>query len=107
MSDNSDATTGSDQAQAAVRAQASHLQEHLAELESSMEGMLRDHDTLQEDLDQTRTMIESVRFDMQLAQRAVARIDNGTYGQCVECGKTIAPARLEALPAVERCSNCA
>src|SRR5919202_635533 len=29
---------------------------------------------------------------------ALARIDAGTYGTCVNCGKPIAPERLEAIP---------
>lgn len=38
---------------------------------------------------------------------ALARIDNGTYGTCSNCGETIALARLEAEPAATRCIKCA
>ena len=40
-------------------------------------------------------------------ERALARLDNGTYGTCVECGEDIAPERLEALPATALCFDCA
>ena len=35
--------------------------------------------------------------------RAIARIDEGTYGICVRCGKPIEKARLKALPYVDLC----
>jgi DnaK suppressor protein len=38
---------------------------------------------------------------------ALARIDNGTYGSCANCGETIPSARLEAEPAATRCVKCA
>lgn len=39
--------------------------------------------------------------------RALAKIDAGTYGRCDECGKAIGRDRLEALPAASRCVECA
>ena len=33
-----------------------------------------------------------------LVEAALARLDDGSFGDCVRCGKPIAPARLEALP---------
>lgn len=34
---------------------------------------------------------------------ALKRIDDGTYGQCVDCGRPIEPARLEAVPWAPYC----
>ena len=34
---------------------------------------------------------------------ALKRIENGSYGQCVDCGQTIPEKRLEALPWAARC----
>ncbi|MGE3744380.1 MAG: TraR/DksA family transcriptional regulator [Sphingomonadaceae bacterium] len=39
--------------------------------------------------------------------RALLRIENGTYGECVRCGDTIAPKRLEARPEAALCFSCA
>lgn len=39
-------------------------------------------------------------------EAAVERLDRGAYGLCGECGETIAPARLRALPDVETCVQC-
>jgi RNA polymerase-binding protein DksA len=40
-------------------------------------------------------------------KRALARIEDGTYGECVRCGEGIAPARLEARPEAALCIDCA
>ncbi|GAA3028022.1 TraR/DksA family transcriptional regulator [Microbacterium dextranolyticum] len=38
---------------------------------------------------------------------ALARLDAGSYGTCVVCGRAIAPARLEARPMATTCIACA
>lgn len=40
-------------------------------------------------------------------EKAIARIDDGTYGLCKQCGEPIADKRLEALPFAELCIDCA
>jgi DnaK suppressor protein len=40
-------------------------------------------------------------------KRALARIEDGNYGECVRCGEDIAPARLEARPEAALCIDCA
>lgn len=40
-------------------------------------------------------------------KRALARIEDGTYGECVRCGEEIAPGRLEARPEAALCIDCA
>ena len=37
---------------------------------------------------------------------ALERLDQGEYGQCVECGEAIAPARLNVIPEVTTCIRC-
>lgn len=37
---------------------------------------------------------------------ALARLEQGTYGNCFECGKEVAEKRLRALPFAVRCKNC-
>jgi DnaK suppressor protein len=37
---------------------------------------------------------------------ALARIDDGSYGHCVDCGNTVPDERLEARPATARCVPC-
>ncbi|RMD89903.1 MAG: TraR/DksA family transcriptional regulator [Alphaproteobacteria bacterium] len=38
---------------------------------------------------------------------ALARMDEGEYGYCCECGEAIAPRRLEIDPAAAVCVSCA
>jgi DnaK suppressor protein len=40
-------------------------------------------------------------------ERALAKLDEGTYGTCDACGEPIAPARLEAMPDSVLCVPCA
>jgi len=37
---------------------------------------------------------------------ALDHLRDGDYGTCVECGETIAPARLRVMPEVETCVRC-
>jgi DnaK suppressor protein len=38
--------------------------------------------------------------------RALAKIEDGTYGSCEQCGDTIPDARLQALPHAALCVTC-
>ncbi len=40
-------------------------------------------------------------------ERALAKIDEGTYATCDVCGKPIAPGRLNAAPESALCIECA
>lgn len=40
-------------------------------------------------------------------ERAIGRIDAGTYGRCESCGGPIPEARLAAMPSATRCVKCA
>lgn len=104
---NIDDSTAIDKARETLLVQVARFEAQLQEMESGMAGLLRDHDTIQEDRDGTRRLIESVRGDLQRAQRALERISTGTFGQCTNCGGQIAAPRLEAIPEAERCTACA
>lgn len=38
-------------------------------------------------------------------ERALEKLDEGTYGVCDECGRPIPPERLDAIPWAVRCVN--
>ena len=40
-------------------------------------------------------------------EAALAKLEDGTYGKCEDCGEAIAPARLEAMPSARFCITCA
>jgi RNA polymerase-binding protein DksA len=39
-------------------------------------------------------------------EAAIARIAEGDYGECIDCGQEIAARRLAALPTARRCVQC-
>jgi RNA polymerase-binding protein DksA len=43
---------------------------------------------------------------LEAVDAALARLDAGTFGSCVRCGRPIAPERLEALPWAAHCIDC-
>ena len=40
-------------------------------------------------------------------ERALAKLEEGSYGRCDTCGGEIAPGRLEAVPESVLCIDCA
>jgi DnaK suppressor protein len=44
--------------------------------------------------------------ELATVQRALARIADGTYGECADCGNPIPYPRLAAYPAALRCVAC-
>jgi DnaK suppressor protein len=50
---------------------------------------------------------ESLERGLARTERALAKLDDGTYGTCDSCGKPIARARLQAIPDGVLCLACA
>jgi DnaK suppressor protein len=51
--------------------------------------------------------IDQARTRLQQVDEALERMDEGTYGICVDCGEEINEARLEVRPLSIRCVECA
>jgi DnaK suppressor protein len=43
---------------------------------------------------------------LQAIEEALSRIEQKTYGICLDCGESIAPARLNAIPWTRVCITC-
>jgi DnaK suppressor protein len=50
---------------------------------------------------------ESLERVLSRTERAVAKLDDGSYGICDACGDRISPGRLRALPDGTLCVSCA
>ena len=50
-------------------------------------------------LDRESTLVRRLRS-------AIERIDDGSYGLCLECEERISPKRLKAIPWAELCISC-
>ena len=51
-------------------------------------------------------LTQNARDLLDLTERALARMDDGTYGICESCGKAIGKARLKAFPRATLCVEC-
>jgi RNA polymerase-binding transcription factor DksA len=54
----------------------------------------------------TRQLLTAARQQLVETEFALARLDDGTYGLCADCGGPISPERLEILPAARHCVAC-
>ena len=114
---------------------ANTLKKFRAQLESErvrLEQMIADHVRELEEARQTETSAErspdpgsaeagsmNFEFEKELSlgqntvdllrkvERALSRVDDGTYGICESCGTQIPVARLEVLPYATECVSCA
>jgi DnaK suppressor protein len=51
-------------------------------------------------------MRERATHHLEAVDAALARLDHGSFGICIRCGRPIAPERLEALPWAAHCIEC-
>jgi RNA polymerase-binding protein DksA len=71
--------------------------------ESAFDEEFADAGTFTFERERDLSIENNVRDLMQKIDRALARMEKGTYGICMKCGKPIEKARLKALPYVELC----
>jgi len=67
---------------------------------------LADTATVTYDRELDYTLEENSEHVLADIDQALARIDQGTFGMCTNCGKPIAPERLEARPWATLCIGC-
>ncbi|MDQ3235176.1 MAG: TraR/DksA family transcriptional regulator [Pseudobdellovibrionaceae bacterium] len=58
------------------------------------------------DYDKGINLIRRERAELALVSSALARMDQGHYGACEECGEDIPLARLQAIPYTKYCIDC-
>jgi DnaK suppressor protein len=101
------------------------LEERRREIQAEVQGKMRgvrEEGTWGGKLNEVLDAVESAEADIQedlefaLVQMksetlnkivdALARLEQGTYGNCYDCGDEIAEKRLRALPFAVRCKEC-
>jgi DnaK suppressor protein len=98
------------------------LEDRRRELMSDVQGRMRDVRSAEgkdrEVLDQGESSEVDIQEDIEFAliqmksetlnkiDAALRRLEEGTYGNCFECGDEIAEPRLRALPFAVRCKDC-
>jgi DnaK suppressor protein len=55
----------------------------------------------------TLSLMENEGVTLEQIEASLERIEEGTYGQCEECGAKIPKARLKAIPFAALCIRCA
>ena len=88
-----DATTSTLEAEGAGESsELSHVNQHPADTASELSDADRENAVIEAAGDQRAQVVEALK-----------RLDEGTYGTCVDCGKQIPAARLEVRPEAARC----
>ena len=97
--------------------QRQHSLEIVQGLDSELNGLMRDSgDGAGQDQadigassferDHELMVLNSERDKLAQIERALARIDDGTYGVCESCGNPIGKMRLMAFPRATLCMTC-
>ena len=100
-----------------LEADAKHLREEIHDAEQEIVGLLRDggdgagndqadvgSTTLERDHEMS--LANNARDMLDQIERALSRIDDGTYGVCESCGQAIGKGRLQAFPRATLCVSC-
>jgi RNA polymerase-binding transcription factor DksA len=58
------------------------------------------------DADREEASLEILQAQQERVREALARVEDGSYGRCVDCGSELPDERLEARPDAARCVNC-
>jgi len=74
--------------------------------EGSPFGKREEEATESYELERRLTLEKSIREQLASVEHALQKFEDGTYGLCDNCGKPIAPERLEALPQATMCLDC-
>ncbi len=92
-----------------LRELAQGVESNLDELASGDKHHLADLEELASDVSADGVVFEQVRSNADMIaqiQRALQRLDAGTYETCEQCGGTIGWERLDALPFATQCIAC-
>jgi DnaK suppressor protein len=74
--------------------------------EGSPFGKREEEATESFELERRLTLEKRLLEQLAGVEHALKKFEEGTYGLCDNCGKPIAPARLEALPQANLCLAC-
>lgn len=102
-----------EQVRVAARARLDDLDAQIAALRRARSGESDDdeHDPDGAPLSGEWSRLEGLRADVERElsdiDAAFARVDDGTYGICLDCGRAIPVGRLEVRPTADRCVACA
>ena len=110
------ATTKSNQIRTRLEEERKRIQEELNQLnkprasderrEGSPFGKREEEATESMELEKKFTLEKRLNSLLAEVERALQKMDTGTYGLCDVCNTAIDPARMEALPQAILCMSC-
>jgi DnaK suppressor protein len=92
-----------------ITGQVNHIEQDLRddiEDNQNMPGDSADHGSGELNQNLSVTLMENDRVELERIERAISRIENGSYGKCENCEKAIPMSRLKAIPWATRCIIC-
>ena len=98
-------------ARATLEAQLAELEDRLSRIERDLaeppDADSSERAVQMEDDDALEAQAALVSNEIASVRRALERIEDGTYGECANCGNAIADGRLEGRPESALCIECA
>jgi DnaK suppressor protein len=91
---------------ASLQAEAEALAEDMEPGDTQFDEESGEGGTMGVERERDLTLLAQVRAAIEEIDRALAKIDDGTYGVCEQCGAAIPKARLKALPHAALCVAC-
>lgn len=98
-----DARSTLEQERAALRERLAELGEGDASGGPAFDEGFADSSQVAAEQGENRALVADLRSLLDDVDRALLKLDDGSYGTCEECSEAIAPARLEAMPASRFC----
>lgn len=74
--------------------------------EANRDDRIAEVAALAQDQELDMTLEEHLTLLLKRVDAAIEAIEEGTYGTCVSCGKTIPKERLEVVPYADKCVEC-
>jgi RNA polymerase-binding transcription factor DksA len=91
-------------ARALLEAERDSLRAELADLTGlDYDANFADTSQVTAERGETEALASTLQESLDEVERALGKLDDGSYGKCEECGEQIAAARLEAMPAARFC----
>jgi len=114
-----EARDGSGRARSLLAAERERTEARLAALQKDFDAIVSSADAAADDehdpegsstafdRQHVAALIAAARAHLAEIARAAARIEDGSYGTCQQCGRPIGTERLAARPATATCITCA
>jgi RNA polymerase-binding transcription factor DksA len=93
--------------EARVREQLAHLGHDDAGSDLNYDEGFADSSQVTAERGEVEALVGTLQEALADVVDALAKFDAGTFGACESCGRSIADARLDAMPAARLCIDCA